>query len=122
MPRRRALRWWRRTSRPFVRSSHALTLDMMAQRYSQRPSQMVGLDPSAAHKMPADLSGGMVKRVPQSWEWLNSIPDQTLLVLVIAAAIDDIAVLGQLGDNPGIEEALEHCRGAQALGALLQIG
>jgi phospholipid/cholesterol/gamma-HCH transport system ATP-binding protein len=25
--------------------------------------QMVGLDPSAAHKMPADLSGGMVKRV-----------------------------------------------------------
>jgi len=25
--------------------------------------QMVGLDPQAAHKMPADLSGGMVKRV-----------------------------------------------------------
>jgi phospholipid/cholesterol/gamma-HCH transport system ATP-binding protein len=25
--------------------------------------QMVGLDPSQAHKMPADLSGGMVKRV-----------------------------------------------------------
>jgi phospholipid/cholesterol/gamma-HCH transport system ATP-binding protein len=25
--------------------------------------QMVGLDPSHAHKMPADLSGGMVKRV-----------------------------------------------------------
>ena len=25
--------------------------------------QMVGLDPTAAHKMPADLSGGMVKRV-----------------------------------------------------------
>jgi len=25
--------------------------------------QMVGLDPSAAHKMPADLSGGMIKRV-----------------------------------------------------------
>ena len=25
--------------------------------------QMVGLDPSAAHKMPSDLSGGMVKRV-----------------------------------------------------------
>jgi len=25
--------------------------------------QMVGLDPSAAHKMPTDLSGGMVKRV-----------------------------------------------------------
>jgi phospholipid/cholesterol/gamma-HCH transport system ATP-binding protein len=25
--------------------------------------QMVGLDPSTAHKMPADLSGGMVKRV-----------------------------------------------------------
>ena len=25
--------------------------------------QMVGLEPSAAHKMPADLSGGMVKRV-----------------------------------------------------------
>jgi len=25
--------------------------------------QMVGLDPSAAHKMPSDLSGGMIKRV-----------------------------------------------------------
>jgi phospholipid/cholesterol/gamma-HCH transport system ATP-binding protein len=25
--------------------------------------QMVGLDPSQAHKMPADLSGGMIKRV-----------------------------------------------------------
>ena len=31
--------------------------------------QMVGLDVSQAHKMPAELSGGMVKRVALAWPW-----------------------------------------------------
>jgi phospholipid/cholesterol/gamma-HCH transport system ATP-binding protein len=45
-----------------LRELHNLPVDLIRD-VAMVKLQMVGLDPSHAHKMPADLSGGMVKRV-----------------------------------------------------------